>query len=203
MKKLLTLVAISAISLSAVAHAESSSDLRFVIGQDAIDAQGNLSLSDNSSVPFKDSAESETIGFALRTHFTESWGSELRYMMGEKEYFTASGEEFALDVNSTLFLSGLYKGPHLGKFVPYAKLGLGMVSMEFDGVQVKEATYVAGLGVDYNASDAIVMGFEYEHFGDVDFNESTTYMIDEQAFSKGVRGEYDMSRVSVNIGFRF
>lgn len=195
MKKLLTLAAISIMSLSTATYAETSSDFRLVVGQDRVNIEGKMNLSDGNNTMFKGDSESEAIGFALRTHFTESWGSELRYVVGSTDYFSSAGQEFAMGVDSTLFLSGLYKGPslgQLGQFVPYAKLGLGVVSVDFNNEQVKEATYTAGLGVDYNVSESIVLGVEYEHFGDIDV-----------AGDMGLRGEYGMSRFSVNLGIRF
>lgn len=201
MKKIVPAIALTL--ASSMAFAETTSDLRLIFGQDSIGTVGIISSAD-SVVDVDDSVETAALGLSLRTHFDETWATELRYILGGDDTVMASdGSLSSLEINSTFFVSGIYKGPQYKAITPYAKLGLGLIDMAANNRNFKEYTYVAGLGLDYHANENIVLGVEYEYFGGGKYNSLSQTTVEDVLVTTGVAGDIDLSRVSVNFGIKF
>ena len=201
MKKIIPAIVLSL--ASSMALAETTSDLRIVFGQDEIGTIGTISSAE-SLLDVDDSVETAAMGLILRTHFDDTWATEARYTLGgDDTVITSDGSLSSLEIDSTFFVSGIYKAPQVKAFTPYAKLGLGLIDMATNNLEFKEYTYVAGLGIDYHANDNFVIGIEYEYFGGGSYSNLTQETVDDVLITTGVAGDIDMSRASINFGIKF
>lgn len=187
MKKIATTLALSlaVFSASSFASDEFNADVRLTVGQTGGDIRV---LSEGDAVAFE--TEIDSIGLAVRNHFNDNWAFELKYTMEGDEIVPVEGyDDVNFDANSSLFVSGIYK-QHLDvPILPYVKVGLGVFNSSLNSLKIKDSTYVLGVGVDYSASEHVVVGVEYERYGSIDFDSAV--------------GDIEFDRVSVNIGFQF
>ena len=196
MKKALLALAISVTGMSA-AHAhshdfEAYSELRGSIGQFSVDTV--VEDLDGTTLDSASGKTAPTGGIALRHHYNEKFASEVELTIaGDAETF---GRD-SVNVNTAVTASVLVKADKYNGFLPYAKLGYGLfdTTLHYDGdsVEDKHGTYVAGLGVDYDLSESAMIGVQYEYFGEFDIEYS----------ADGNQQSIDMSRLSLNVGFRF